>query len=281
MNGIDDVMTAEYLSECRDHVEAMGQDLVAIEQGGAAIDDEIVNRVFRAVRSIKGGAGYFDLLKIRELAHGMEEKLELIRGHRMVPTQDRIGVLLRATDRLDLLLQNPGSSNHADISAIMTALSRLSPDAAAPVAGGGATVAARVKQGGGRLRVLIAEDDFASRVILQTFLSRRGDCHVAVNGKEAVDAVRVALEQGQNYDLICMDIMMPVMDGREAVERVRALEEEHGILSTRGAKIIMVTAVTDIKEVICCFRALCDSYLVKPIDLNELTKNLKTLQLVP
>ena len=71
-----------------------------------------------------------------------------------------------------------------------------------------------------RLRILLAEDDFTSRLLLQTFLSRYGECHIAVNGREAVAAFRLALEQGQRYDLICMDIMMPEMDGGEAVREI-------------------------------------------------------------
>jgi two-component system chemotaxis response regulator CheY len=101
-----------------------------------------------------------------------------------------------------------------------------------------------------------------------------------VNGKEAVEAVRLALEQGQKYDLICMDIMMPEMDGREAVRQVRVLEESRGILSSSGAKIIMTTAVEDIKEVIQCFQELCDAYLMKPIDLGQLLSLMKCYQLV-
>ena len=90
--------------------------------------------------------------------------------------------------------------------------------------------------------------------------------HVAVNGREAVTAVRNGLEHGQKYDLICMDIMMPEMDGREAVRQIRrSLEEEYANRSSSGAKIIMTTAVDDIKEVIGCFHELCDAYLTKPV----------------
>ena len=131
------------------------------------------------------------------------------------------------------------------------------------------------------MKTLVVEDDFTSRLVLQTFLSRYGECHIAVNGSEAVEAFRSALETGQKYDLICMDIMMPEMDGREAFKRMRAEEESRGILSTSGVKIIMTTAVQDMKEVIRCFKELCDAYLVKPIDLSELLKHVRSYQLVP
>jgi two-component system chemotaxis response regulator CheY len=101
-----------------------------------------------------------------------------------------------------------------------------------------------------------------------------------VNGKEAVEACRFVLEHGQKYDLICMDIMMPEMDGREAVRQVRAMEQAQGISSTYGAKIIMTTAVQDIKEVIRCFQELCDSYLMKPVDLDQLLSQMKAYELI-
>jgi two-component system, chemotaxis family, chemotaxis protein CheY len=116
--------------------------------------------------------------------------------------------------------------------------------------------------------------------VLQAFLSRYGDCHIAVNGKEAVDAFRAAVERGEPYDMICMDIMMPEMDGREAVRQIRALEEANAILSTAGAKIIMTTTVEDVKEVIRCFMELCDAYLTKPIDLSRLLSYMQSYGLV-
>jgi two-component system chemotaxis response regulator CheY len=130
------------------------------------------------------------------------------------------------------------------------------------------------------MKTLIVEDDFTSRLILQTFLSRYGECHIAVNGREAVEAFRAAMDSGLGYDLICMDIMMPEMDGREAVQQIRALEEARGILSTHGVKIVMTTAVHEVKEVIQCFKQLCDAYLVKPINLAELLKEIKSYHLV-
>lgn len=130
------------------------------------------------------------------------------------------------------------------------------------------------------MKTLIVEDDFTSRLFMQTFLSRYGECHIAVNGKEAVEAFRIAIDDGSPYDLICMDIKMPEMDGQEAVKQVRALEEARGVLSNHGVKIVMTTAVTDIKEVMQSFRELCDGYLFKPIDTAKLMSELKSFQLV-
>jgi two-component system chemotaxis response regulator CheY len=130
------------------------------------------------------------------------------------------------------------------------------------------------------MRTLIAEDDFTSRLLLQTFLSRYGECHVAINGKEAIEAFRLAQDAGQGYDLICMDIMMPEVDGQTAVQEIRALEESKGILSTYGAKIVMITALDDVKNVVTSFKALCDAYVFKPVDTAELLKQLRTLALV-
>jgi two-component system chemotaxis response regulator CheY len=130
------------------------------------------------------------------------------------------------------------------------------------------------------MKTLIVEDDFTSRLLLQSFLALYGECHIAVNGKEAVDAFRLAADCGSPYDLVCMDILMPEMDGNEAVKQVRALEEERGVLSSRGAKIVMTSAVTDPREVCESFKGLCDYYLFKPIDAGRLLGYLKEMRLV-
>ena len=129
-----------------------------------------------------------------------------------------------------------------------------------------------------KMKVLIVEDDFTSRLLLQKLLSSYGESHIAVNGKEAVSAFCGALEAGQPYDLVCLDIMMPEKDGHEALKEMRALEESRGILSTRGAKVIMTTALGDIKSVASAYNELCDGYLVKPIDKAKLIALLDELK---
>jgi two-component system chemotaxis response regulator CheY len=131
------------------------------------------------------------------------------------------------------------------------------------------------------MKTLIVEDDFTSRLILQEFLKSYGPSHIAVNGKEAVDAVGLALDAGEPYHLICMDVMMPVMDGQESLRKIREQEKARGILSSDGAKIIMTTALSDLKNLSAAYSSLCDAYLVKPIDRNKLMEELHKLKLVP
>ena len=120
------------------------------------------------------------------------------------------------------------------------------------------------------MKILIAEDDFTSRVLLQEILKYHGTSHIAVNGKEAVEAVRIALEIGEPYDLICLDIMMPEMDGQEALSIIRQMEASAGAASTNRTKIVMTTALTDKANIISAAQHKCDCFLAKPIQKAKL-----------
>ncbi len=124
-SNLDDELIQDYLAECREHLARIENDLLAIEQAGAHIDEEIVNRVFRAAHSIKGGAGFFDLHKIRELAHKIENALDLIRSRQMVPQPEIVSILLMSFDKLAELTENYRESNTAEISEFVTALTNL------------------------------------------------------------------------------------------------------------------------------------------------------------
>jgi len=130
------------------------------------------------------------------------------------------------------------------------------------------------------LLILLVEDDLTSRMLLQPVLGRYGTCHVASDGLEAIKAVRDASEKSQSYDLICMDIMMPGMDGRETLRQVRSIEHERGIRSHQGAKVIMTTSVDDMKEVMRCFQDHCDGYLVKPVSIPKLLDLMEDCSLI-
>jgi len=130
------------------------------------------------------------------------------------------------------------------------------------------------------MKTLIVEDDFTSRLLLQELLKSYGPSHVAVNGREAVIAMEAALQADEPYDLICLDIMMPELDGQQALREIRALEENKGIPNSDRAKIVMTTALGDLHNVGVAFYGLCDTYLTKPIRKARLMQELRTLKLI-
>jgi two-component system chemotaxis sensor kinase CheA len=125
---IDDELVQDYLAECREHLATIEADLLEIERHRADIDERLVNRVFRAAHSIKGGAGFFDLTQIRELAHKTENALDLIRSRRMVPTPEVVSILLLGFDKLRELLGNYRESDQYDIGEFCAALTGLTAD---------------------------------------------------------------------------------------------------------------------------------------------------------
>jgi two-component system chemotaxis response regulator CheY len=130
------------------------------------------------------------------------------------------------------------------------------------------------------MKTLVVEDDFTSSLLLREILKHYGPAHTALNGQQAVDAVRTAIDSGEPYDLICLDIMMPEMDGHEALQQIRALEEAKGIIAIDGAKIIMTTALDDSKNILASFKDQCDIYLTKPVDKAKLLGGLRKLKLI-
>ncbi len=121
----DDEILQGFIEESLEHLADIENDLLAIEEAGADIDDELVNKVFRAAHSIKGGAGFMGLTVIQELAHAAENVLGMIRSRQLVPDPDIINVLLLASDELQQLIENVEDSNEVDISEHLAALNAI------------------------------------------------------------------------------------------------------------------------------------------------------------
>ena len=131
------------------------------------------------------------------------------------------------------------------------------------------------------MKCLIVEDEFTARKLLQIYLSDHGECFVAANGREAVEAFREGLAEEQPYDLICLDVMMPEMDGHETLKAIRQIEGEYGIAGLDCAKVIMTTAVDDRKSIMGAFRSGCEAYLVKPVERRSLLAEMEKLGVMP
>jgi len=111
----DDEILQGFIEESLEHLADIETDLLAIEKAGANIDENLVNKVFRAAHSIKGGAGFMGLTVIQELSHAMENILGMIRSRKLVPNPEIVNVLLQGSDKLEFMINNIQTSNEEDI----------------------------------------------------------------------------------------------------------------------------------------------------------------------
>lgn len=126
--------------------------------------------------------------------------------------------------------------------------------------------------------MLVVEDSESSQITIKNILLPYADCDGALDGVSAVGKFRDALLSNDRYDVICMDITMPKMDGKAALRIIREIERQQGSTST---PVIMITASGDAMSKIETMHELrATSYLVKPISKESLIATIRKLQLL-
>jgi two-component system, chemotaxis family, chemotaxis protein CheY len=121
------------------------------------------------------------------------------------------------------------------------------------------------------MRILIVEDEVSNRLLLQRYLRGLHSVDVVVNGEEALEAFRLAHKDGDPYQLVLLDIQMPVMDGLEALRAIREMEKSLVVPSGQEAKVLMITAHNDKESVFdAFFKGNASGYLVKPVERETL-----------
>nr|WP_321398480.1 response regulator [uncultured Desulfobacter sp.] len=127
------------------------------------------------------------------------------------------------------------------------------------------------------MRILIADDDVVSRAKLQKIMSTFGACVAVTSGHEAIDAFKNAWAAWIPFDLIALDVLMPGMDGMDALIEIRRLEETKGVAAKHHVKVLMVTSQADRDVVVTCLQAGCDEYIIKPFNLQLVTQKVSEL----
>ncbi len=132
------------------------------------------------------------------------------------------------------------------------------------------------------MRVLVVDDDAASRHILASHLSGLAQCVLCASGLEAVDAVGAAIKAGAPFDVVFLDIIMPRMDGHETLARIREIEAAAAVPPEARARAVMVTSMDDeTNTMTALFDGQVAAYLVKPPNRSELLDKLMALGLLP
>ena len=116
------------------------------------------------------------------------------------------------------------------------------------------------------LRILVAEDNLTSRKITGAYLERLGyEPRFVGDGREAVETIK-----HERFDVVFMDVQMPVMDGLEAARALRRLEQHADV-----PRIIALTANALPRDRAACLAAGCDDYLTKPVSIETLHRALR------
>lgn len=113
------------------------------------------------------------------------------------------------------------------------------------------------------MKVLIVDDCPLTREMIGLVISATNDVEYAGNGEEAIRQVYDAIRSGTYFDLVCLDITMPVMGGLEALRKIREIEADAGVARSKAFMITASSSPDDMIEAIT--GGECDDYLTKPV----------------
>ena len=129
------------------------------------------------------------------------------------------------------------------------------------------------------MRVLVAEDDIASGKFLSKLLTKYGEVVLATDGIEAVDEFVKSVQDGKEFDLVCLDIMMPKLDGYKTLESIRDAERKLCIPRISRCKVVMISALDEEFDANYASNDY-DDYICKPIDIIKFESIIKKLGLI-
>ena len=124
------------------------------------------------------------------------------------------------------------------------------------------------------MKILIAEDDFIARKVICKFVQSYGEIEVVENGQEALNLFKANHDTGKPFDLICLDIMMPKLNGHETLLAIREFEERRQIRPNHICKILMTTALDDSQNILKSFNNHCDGYITKPYSFDKMAEEM-------
>lgn len=131
------------------------------------------------------------------------------------------------------------------------------------------------------MKTLVVDDELTTRMMLKKILEPFGVCDTISDGKEAIKAYWMAMKEKLPYDLICLDILMPEVNGKVVLQKIREIEKKSGIAEHQKVTIFMVTSINDSKMIMdTIVKYGCDSYILKPISKTKVLAKLKQFELI-
>jgi two-component system, chemotaxis family, sensor kinase CheA len=199
---MDDPLLNEFVSESREHLATIEADLLAIEEGGTDIDEDLVNKVFRAAHSLKGGSGFLGLTQVKELAHRAETVLDMLRSRKMTPNAEVTNVLLAAFDKLREMINNPREIETIEITDLVVGLTGLASSYLPLEQKASLTQTVQLQPQGAATAVTLAQVDFERA-------TRAGQCVYSISydlihdiEKKGLSILRVFRELEESGDIM-------------------------------------------------------------------------------
>ncbi len=128
------------------------------------------------------------------------------------------------------------------------------------------------------MKILILDDELLNRIVLKEMLENVGELILVSSGKEAIFQFTSAISDSEPFDLLILDIMVPDSNGHEVLKRIRQIESE--LQTTQSVKVVMLTALSDFKNIQASFKLDCNGYLVKPISRDSLFDMLRSIEII-
>lgn len=126
-------------------------------------------------------------------------------------------------------------------------------------------------------RMLIIEDEFLSRNLLANYLRDFGHCDVAVDGEEAIAALRESWAARKPYELVFLDLRLPLKDGQTVLRELRALEDSLEVPTAEACKVIMVSALSEDEHQTDTVTYRVAAFIPKPYTRSRIEKEVRRL----
>jgi len=120
------------------------------------------------------------------------------------------------------------------------------------------------------MKILIVEDEYTSRMIIKSSLEKYGTCSIKANGTDTLKTIREAYQKNEPFDLICMDINLPDINGLKLVEKIRTIEINKDIPVEKQTKIFIITGHANKDAIKEASELKCNEFIVKPISEQKL-----------
>lgn len=233
VENVIDELWREYAGSTDSFLSELEQAAMALESG--ANIEESSAQIRRILHSIKGESGMIGVNDVYELCHIAESVFEGL------DNSQAADMVLKVKDWISAGLRHaldPGDAGSYE------------EEFEQPVCDS-------------KLRALVIDDASICRKRLKMLLEGHFDCEYACDGREGVSLYQKALENGNPYNLVTLDINMPELNGHETLKEIRRLEEQNDRCGLDGAKIIMTTSESGSQHVLSAFREGCEAYVVK------------------